>query len=390
VALLINPNVQSVDYDIAIVGGGVVGCIAAYQLAPDHDVVVIEKDKIGGDATSRASGVVTTTSVYPEYPEMGEHAMDFFKQFDGTGTYSFTQREKVHMISDEIDEEVRQEAQREGVTLLEADELEEHYPEMFGDLSDYAGALLYRNTGVTDPSEYASSLKHAAEGLGAEFRTDTEVKNVLLDGDSVTGVETEYETLHAENVVIAANWYSRELLDGVIELPVRPFRWNAMVFDVGEDVSHYPLGAETDLEIYWRPTPEGNLLVGGGEHFIEDPHSPSAIVDAFDEKVRTEVPSLLRTLEDATVIRNDCCPTGDSATPDTWPIIDAPDEGPEGLVIASGFQRGGVMTSPITGTAVRSLITGEECPFPLEPFKLDRLKTRHAEFDFVSLYDVEV
>lgn len=377
-------------YDVVVIGAGVIGCIAAYQLAPDHRVLVVDKGQVAADATSRASGALTTPSVYPEDPAIGEHAMAFFKEFDGVGTFSFVEREKLQPVGPESEADAREDAGRPGVNFLEIDAIEERYPDLFVELSKYVGVLEYRNTGLADPTDYARSLKHAAESLGAEFRTDTLVEEVLVDGGSVQGVRTEYGSVDADQVVMATNWYTRDLLEGVLEVPVRPFRWNAMVFDLGRDVGHYPIGAETSLEIYWRPTANGHLLVGGGEHLVTDPRSPPGITDEFAATVREEVPKLLDGFAGAELIKTECCPTADSATPDTWPIIDAPEEGPDGLVVATGFQRGGIMTSPCAGTAIRSLVTGEDCPFSLDHFALDRLETRTADFEFVSLYDVEI
>lgn len=390
VAAPLGPAMPTRGYDVVIVGAGVIGCVAAYRLAPDHDVLVVEKDSVGGDATSRASGALTTPSVYPEAPAIGDHAMAFFREFDGTGTFEFTEREKVQPVRAAAAADARADAERDGVEFVETDTMAERYPDLFVDLSAYVGGLVYEDTGLADPTAYAHSLKHAAEAHGAEFRTDTAVEAVRVDGGRVEGVRTEHGAVEADHVVVATNWYTRDLLAGVLEVPVRPFRWNAMVFALGRDVSHYPIGAETDLEVYWRPTAAGHLLVGGGEHLVDDPTSPPGVTDAFRETVLEEAPSLLADLEGAALVTTECCPTADSATPDTWPIVDAPADGPDGLVVATGFQRGGIMTSPVAGTAVRSLVTGEDPPFDLDHFALDRLEIRSADFDFVSLYDVEI
>jgi hypothetical protein len=45
------------------------------------------------------------------------------------------------------------------------------------------------------------------------------------------------------------------------------------------------------------------------------------------------------------------------------------------------------MAADSIGTAVRSLLTGEEAPFPLAPFRLDRFETRSPEFPFRSLFE---
>ena len=76
----------------------------------------------------------------------------------------------------------------------------------------------------------------------------------------------------------------------------------------------------------------------------------------------------------------------DTTTPDARGIIDAPDQGPDGLVVAAGFHGAGIMATDSIGTTVRSLVTGEDAPFPLEPFRLDRFDTRSDDFPFATLF----
>ena len=45
----------------------------------------------------------------------------------------------------------------------------------------------------------------------------------------------------------------------------------------------------------------------------------------------------------------------------------------------------GIMGSPVTGAAVRSLVTGEDAPFPMEKYALDRFDgSVEWETDFIK------
>ncbi len=96
---------MSQEYDVAILGGGIVGCMAARELAPDHDVLVLEADQIGSGATGKASGLVTIVEEYSETPDAAEYAIDFFREYDGTGHFSFRERTYVELRSDDHDTE---------------------------------------------------------------------------------------------------------------------------------------------------------------------------------------------------------------------------------------------------------------------------------------------
>ena len=45
--------------EVVVVGGGITGCAAARWLAPDHDVLLLEGDRIAGDASGRELSHVT-------------------------------------------------------------------------------------------------------------------------------------------------------------------------------------------------------------------------------------------------------------------------------------------------------------------------------------------
>lgn len=71
-------------YDVVIVDGGVSGCAAAYDLAADHDVAVVEQGQIAGEASGLAAGLVAPTLFYAQHPAVARHANAWFRSFDGT------------------------------------------------------------------------------------------------------------------------------------------------------------------------------------------------------------------------------------------------------------------------------------------------------------------
>lgn len=374
------------DADVVIVGMGIGGLASAYELSAGHDVIVVDEGRVGSGATGRASGVIATPAVYPEMPAWGDHAISFFDELDGTGIFSFARRERIQPIPPSHTAKADRYAQREGISFFELDDLDERYERLFADLSPYAGLIVYRDAGLIDVHEYLFTLKRAAEENGAVFRPDTRVEEVLVEGGAVAGVETEYATIRAPHVVCAAGWGSRSLLDGITALPTRPFVWNAITVSPDRELPEdYPIGVETELGIYWRPTRNGNLLIGS-EYPISS-HEERGISPEFERVVAEELPALLRGFDEATVVGKEHCETFDSTTPDTRPILDAPDSAPEGLVIVTAFHGTGVMDSPCIATTVRSLVTGRSCPFPLRRFALDRFDSRSSDFPFKSLYD---
>jgi glycine/D-amino acid oxidase-like deaminating enzyme len=373
------------DTEVIIIGSGIGGMASANALAPDHDVSVLDSGAIAGGTTSRASGVVSTPAVYPDTPEWGNHAMAFFREFDGTGIFEFDERSRVQPVRPASEAAAREHATRDGVEFLSADAVGERHPPVFRDLSDYAGVVEYRDAGLVDIQDYLFTMKHEAERHGAEFRPDTEVEAVRVKDGRVAGVRTAHGAVEAEHVVCAAGWGTRDLLADVVELPMIPFGWNALVVEPDVDLGdEYPIGVATDLGTYWRPL-DGKLLFGA-EHRLEADEEPT-MGDRLYRLLDTELSGLLQGLDDPRVVRTEHCPIHDSTTPDTRPILDAPADAPDGLVIAAGFHGTGVMDSPCIATAVRSLVTGESAPFALDRFELARFDSRSSDFEFTSLYD---
>lgn len=375
--------------EIVVVGGGAAGCAVARWLAPDHDVLLLESDRIAGAASGKASGMVTNGASFRAHPEFARTATGFFSEFDGTGSFSFTERESVGLVGENSGEWARREAARMRtfgfeVEFVDVSTLGDRYPDLFA-LDGYDGALIYHDTGWLDPYTYTVTLADAAADRGAEIRTGARVKDLRVDDGSVVGVESTDGTVHADAVIVTAGWRSRELCLPHLEVPIRPFRWQAATLDPGRQIPEwFPMGWDPTVDRYWRPEHNGSVHVGGDEIAVTDPGSKrTTVTEEFKLQLATEMPDLLCHLRNATFVRGDTCPTGDASTPDTYPIIDAPDDGPDDLIVATGLHIGGIMSSPAVAEAVRSLVTGEETAFSLDPFRLDRFDTRSSEFPFV-------
>ena len=371
---------------VVVVGAGVSGLAAARELAPDHEVLVLDAGGVAADTSSRASGMISL-SLEPFPEAWSTFARESFRDLDGRGVFSFTERETVRLVREGADVPESETTATDGFHT--PGELTDRYPGSFDDLSGYAGGVVYGGTGYLDALDYAMTLKWAAERAGAAVFRDHAVTDLRVDDGTVVGVETEYGPIEADHVVYATGWRTRELLAEYVELPVRPLRWNAVVVEPAEPLpGSCPMGSEARDRIYWRPTDRGDVLIGGNEHLLADPEgTPMGVETPFRDLVFEEVAPLLRGVADGRLRREDCCPTADSASPDGLPIVDAPPEVPEGLVAVTGLHGRGVMLSPVVGRAVRSLVAREDAPFPTDPLRLDRFEDRSADFEYVSHWD---
>lgn len=375
--------------EVVIVGGGVSGCAIARTLAPERDVLVLEREAIAtGGATALAAGEVTMTPSYSDHPSVANHAMSFFRSFDGTGAFAFHERPSVELVPPDREGEARRRADRLSeagfpVTFLEPDAVAAEYPRLT--LENYVGVVRHEDTGFLDPYTLTVELKTEAEASGATFETGRTVTDVRVEDGDVVGVHTEDGPIDAGQVVVAAGWRTGGLLEDLLDLPIRPYRTQVVVLEAEPSMNEsFPMGWIPGSHVYFRPEINGDLLVGGYSFAEDDPAAASEHVDeAFREHVAEIVPTFLANLDRAGFV--DGWAGIDAATPDTRPIVDAPADAPEGLVVATGFHGRGVMTAPVTATIVRDIVLDERSSIPHEPFAIDRFDSRSADFPFYSI-----
>lgn len=383
-------------YDAVVVGAGVAGTVAARELASDHDVLVLDPASVGAGATGRSAGLIAPSLFFGEHLEMARHMNEFFRAFDGTGQFRFTERDRVDLVAEGEDggaKAARADAERRRdagfpVEYIGASTVRERYPQIRTD--GFVGAIEYRDTGWIDPYSYANALAESARERGATIETGTPATGIVTEADSVSGVETPAGRVQADKVVAAAGWRTRKLLAEHFTLPVRPYRTQCLVLDPDEPLApDFPLIRVGSEHLYMRPEHNGDLLVGGGQELLEESEAETADTDTdaeFRRQVAEQLPDIVEGFEHAGIVNG--WAGIDGGTPDAYPIIDAPSEAPDGLAVATGFNGLGIMLSPVVGPAIRQLLLGDPAPFALSSFELDRFDDRHDSFTIRSTSDV--
>lgn len=373
------------EYDVVVVGAGVIGCAIADTLARTHDVLVLDRAGIAGGATGLAAGLVTPTLFYGDDPAIAGHANAFFREFDGQYGFEFTRRGRYDYITAADVDSARKRAESLAyggfpVTYLDAESVEEEAPRLR--LDGFAGAVRYDDAGWVDPYALATALQRRATERGATFVTDQGVERVADDG---VVLQEDGRRIEAGDVVVAAGWRTPDLIG--FQLPIRPYRTQCVVLEPAEPLTdEFPMGRVGSEHLYFRPEHNGDLLVGGAHELVSDPAGASEQADeSFVEDVARTVPGLVTGFEDAGLVNG--WAGVDSATPDARPILDRVED----VVVATGFNGLGVLAAPIAATVVDALVTGtpsEACPFDHTVFSLDRFSDRSATFDLRTTSDV--
>jgi len=379
-----------------VIGAGASGLWTALELARDHEVLVCEADRVGDGASGSATGFVSAFEDWAAYPAAVEHAIDRFRWLDGRHGFEFVDRPYVELIEDSETAADLRDAyapliERDGYAIeyFHADELAARWPDRF-DLTGFDGGLVNEESGIIRPQSYVDSLAAAVRNCGVEIREETPVERVRHEAGAVAGVRTPEGEIDAETVVCAAGAQTARLVDPFVDVPTRQFVYMNVRVDATELPADYPMMYGRDL--WWRPSLDEaeTMLVSGGMYFLDEPDTPpgSPPTEYRNEIVET-LPMMAKDVSDPEILADSyqTCPKGSAITPDALPIIDEPAAGPDGLVVVAGVTAG-ISMSPFTGRAVRSLVTGDRAPVPLDDFRLDRFGDPPEQFQVHGIRDL--
>ena len=250
------------SYDIAIVGGGILGVATAMELTrrfPRLAVGVLEKeDRLAVHQTGHNSGVIHSGIYYrpgslkAQNCVAGAKALMEFCDEHGVA-YDLCGKVIVATREDELGRlgDLYERGQANGVPGLEMigpERLKEIEPHSAG-----IRALWSPNTGIIDYTEVTEAYARVFQENGGDVLTGARVEGVSQDGDAIT-VETTRGDVSAKYMVNCAGLYAHDIahmMGAPYDLRIIPFR--------GE---------------YYTLSDEGASLVRGLIYPVPDPRFP--------------------------------------------------------------------------------------------------------------------
>jgi sarcosine oxidase subunit beta len=347
------------EFDVVVVGGGIMGCATAHELSRRGvKVAVVEKGTLACGSTGRSSAIVRQHYSNEVTARMARWALDVFRDFGERvgGESGFVNAGFVVLVPAEDVEGLRanvalQQAVGIDTRLLSAEEIVEVMPGVAS--ADLVAAAWEPGAGYADPHLTATGFYEAAKRHGAAFLFNREVTGIRFVGGRVTGVDTSQGPLAAGAVVNCAGpWGARVAAMAGLDVPVSPCRAQVAVFG----------------------RPVGLIDPSEAEDVVDPDRYPEHTDDAFDLLVGERW------------IRR--CPAMEAAqrrrgyaglyaiTPDWHPVIDEVPEG-SGHFICTGFSGHGFKLSPAVGRLMADMVTGETPTFDARLFRL----SRYAEGD---------
>lgn len=385
--------------DVAIIGGGIVGCAVAYYVAKSGlDCVLIEKGDLASGTSSRCDGNITIVDKDPGFDShMSMVSQQLVVELNKELELPFEYRAEGSLLVCETDVEMeaaskwveKQKAAGLPFRMLDRSDIRQESP-YFAD--DLLGGLECSTDSLINPYLFCYSLIHKAKQYGLKVQARAEVKSISKREEF--HIETTSGTFIAKKVVNAAGvWapFIGKMLD--IEIPIVPRKGHIIVgsrqqpvmkrnvMEFGYLINKFggvrevdPITEKYGVALVLEPTENQNFLVGSSRQFVGyDGKIDIHVIHAIARRALRFFPKLA----DFNVIRTY---TGMRPwTADHLPIVSAVDQVP-GFYIAAGHEGDGISLAAVTGKLTEELIREQnDTIIPVAPLRYDRFKTAVAQ-----------
>jgi sarcosine oxidase, subunit beta len=365
--------------EVVVVGGGVVGCSVAYQLAKcGVEVVLLERDELGSHSTARNAGGVRhqfTTAVNVKVQLLSIRLLQEFESEFGISPgfrkigylFSFTKQRDADLFRQLV-------PTWHELGLHDANWVE---PEEVAALSralnpeGILGGTYCPSDGIASPTDVTYGLATGARRLGAKLYEGRQVDGLELTRGRITAVRTPAGTISCDTVIVCAGAWSSEVgrLAGV-ELPVLPLRQHIFMLDALQEVTRTtPMTIDFASSLYFHP--EGDGVLVGMSNARERPGFDTSVDFGFIDELVSVASVRAPAIADAG-LRSAWAGLYE-VTPDHQPIV-GPVGSVQGLWCACGFSGHGFMQAPAIGLLLAQRWTDGASDIDLEPFA-------HKRFD---------
>ncbi|TAM52017.1 MAG: FAD-binding oxidoreductase [Paraburkholderia sp.] len=360
------------QYDVAVVGGGLVGSSAALALARRGiRVLLIERRYCGAQASGVNYGGVRCQGRAAEQLPLALRARRIWDRLgerigiDG----EFVVSGHLRLARSEADleglEAYAQIAAEHGLSLqlMSGTAFRRRYPWLG---AAAVGGSLCSSDGHANPRLVSPAFARAAREAGADVRELTALEHAEHDGNRFL-LRAGEQTYAVDWLINAAGAWAGTLAERFGDaVPMKPIYPNMWVTEPLPYFLEHNLGVFGG-GIYARQVARGNCVIGGGRgHGDGDFARPSSDTT---RAVMRDACALLPALRDALLIRTWSGVEG--CTPDHNPIIGASRRVPR-LLHAFGFSGGGFLLAPGVGEVLADLVIDGATETPLDAFDVNR------------------
>jgi glycine oxidase len=371
-------------FDAVFVGGGVIGLASAWRAASrGARVAVLERAEPPAGATNVAAGMLApvgeltfgerellelallSAARWPEFAAAVEAAGGEATGFARCGALHVAlDRDEAGDLRRKHDLQRQLGLEAEWLTPTRCRELEP------GLVPNFAGGVLAADEASVDPRALALALAAALRAAGGELHTGTEVVDGIWDGERLAGVraapsavsrrgDESVQTVdfRADAVVLCNGAWSGQTpwLPEEARPPVRPVKGETVELRPREGEGAPAARIVASERVYLVPRPDGRLIVGA----TQEERGFDTVVTAGG--VHELLREAYRVLPDVAEMEFAGTIAGlRPGTPDNRPLVGR--GAVEGLVLATGHFRNGILLAPLSADAVAATLAGEPLP----------------------------
>lgn len=364
------------NFDIAIVGAGIVGAACAWEFARNGlQVAIVELAEIGGGATAAGMGHLAVMDDSPAQFALTNYSQSLWRELAAElpADVEYLPCGSLWVAADEMEmDEVRRKysyysARSLPVEMLDTRAMAEAEPNLRPGL---AGGLILKNDSVIYPPCAARYFVAEACRLGAAvFQGRRVVKAEKGSAHLDNG-----ETVKANRTVIATGTAARRMFP---MLDVQPRKGHLLITDRYPGFVHHQLielgylksahSLQADSVAFnAQPRKTGQLLIGSSRQYgNEDPAVDTGMLARMLQRAIEYMPGLrsVSSIRTWTGFR--------AATPDKLPIIGPAPEIP-GVYLATGHEGLGISTSLATARLLCDELLDRPSVIPREPYSPSR------------------
>jgi glycine oxidase len=353
------PSTQT--FDVAVVGAGIIGLSAAFELSTAGlRVVVLDRQEPGLESSWAAAGMLAPGPDSPRATALVPLAKESFALYPGfvsaiedasSKSVSFEREGTLEVFpgpSGEVAQSEFLEAHRRfglGAEIIDLAAARRMEPS----LNSHASAVAWLPDEATvDPRLLVQAVAAAATNRGAQIRANYSVTSLILDGDRCLGVLANNERISARHVLIAAGAFCGNIEKGIARCaPTRPVRGQMLALKHPDVRLTRVLRSEKG---YLVPRSDGRIIAGST---LEDAGFEKNVTQEGQQKILSAAIELAPALAGVEILEkwSGLRP----GTPDDLPILGPTDI--EGLLVATGHYRNGILLAPVTAELVREWIT---------------------------------
>ncbi len=366
---------MSKAFDAIVLGGGIIGAALADELGRrGQKVLLIERLQLGAEASTAAAGILSaqmdirhpgplsdlcraSRKMYPRW-------IEYLKQrsggpvgysVDGVVYVATTGREEAA-----LDQQVKWQ-KKEGLRIerWSRNEVQRQEPALEG---KFKKAYYFPTEAQVDTPVLMRALRTACVRSGVTLQEQTQVNKLIIENQVVKGVETDKGEFHSKVVVNCLGSWAHLEGQFPVHLPIQPAKGQMVSFMAPKRLFKHIVVSD---KVYAVQRKDGRVLVGATVEF-----------EGYEKGVTVEgLQALLSGLRYITKDALKDCTFLEAwsglrpHTPDGLPILGSC--GIEGLYMAAGHFKHGILLAPITAKVLAESILSKSS-IDLTPFSADR------------------